>query len=71
MDASSDKVGAVWAGAGASIEDAARDAGRRSSGDVKNARDPEWGEASDRAALVWSEHDGPRRVRLTWCAVRN
>jgi hypothetical protein len=68
MDAADTSHGAVWAGIGATIDDAARAGEKRSGADVKNARDPRWGAAGDRAALSWTEHDGPRRVRLAWCA---
>jgi hypothetical protein len=70
MDAADTKHGAIWAGAGATLDDAARAAEQRSAADVKNARDPRWGATGDRAALAWTEHDGPRRVRLSWCTVR-
>jgi hypothetical protein len=70
MDAADTSHGAIWAGIGATIDDAARAGEKRSSADVKNARDPRWGAAGDRAALSWTEHDGPRRVRLAWCAPR-
>jgi hypothetical protein len=59
--------GVVHAGFGASLGDAAASATQHSSHDVTNARDPEWGGAAHRVVLVWTEHDGPRRIRYTTC----
>jgi hypothetical protein len=67
MDAADERSGAVWAGFAPSLEEAARVAVRRSGSDVRNARDPEWGPAGERAVLVWTEHDGPTRVASSWC----
>jgi hypothetical protein len=70
MDAKDTRHGAIWAGHGATLEAAAEHAALRSAATVVNARDPRWGAFGDGAALAWTEHDGPRRVRLAWCSAR-
>ena len=60
-------TGKIYAGFGDTIDAAAASAILRSSSDVKNARDPEWASSGTSTLLVWSEHDGPRRIAGAWC----
>lgn len=59
--------GSIFAGFGGTVDEAASAAIVRSASDVKNARDPEWASSGSSALLVWSEHDGPRRIAGAWC----
>lgn len=67
MEGDESAKGRVWAGAGATLEAAAKSAAPVSDASVRNARDPEWAPAGDHAMLAWVEHDGPRRARAAWC----
>ncbi|MFI5301337.1 MAG: hypothetical protein ACHREM_24900 [Polyangiales bacterium] len=69
MDATNERRGSIWAGSGTTAQNALTAGTRRSEATVGNARDPAWGAGAHRAVLAWTEHDGPRMVRLSWCQV--
>jgi len=70
MHSDGGRHGSIYAGFGPTVEEAAGRGERQSGEDVRNARDPKWGGGGETALLVWSEHDGPRRIRFASCGIQ-